>query len=112
MDKNRAIEKFTALQRDLNGLYARTENEADRFLIDEAANVISALADGCQIRHKTMFLKQAVGTATRGSNEYELYLVDGQTPMVVNKATGRQFLVLWQAVLDLAAVAGIDEEAV
>ena len=40
MDKNRAIEKFTALQRDLNGLYARTENEADRFLIDEAANVI------------------------------------------------------------------------
>ena len=58
---------------------------------------------------KSLFLREAVGTATLGEIEYEMTTLMNRSPMIKSKKTGKWFVLSWQAIIELAVMAGIDE---
>jgi hypothetical protein len=55
-----------------------------------------------------MFFRTHAGEAANGNNGYELSSIGG-APHVTSKQTGKQFVIPWKTVLQLAIKAGIDK---
>ncbi len=60
---------------------------------------------------KTLFFRAAVGNADDGESVgYEMsILVGDNSPIILSKQTGKWFTLSWQAIIELAVEAGIDE---
>lgn len=58
-----------------------------------------------------LFFRQHVGEATSDDIGYEMSVnVGGLTPIVLSKKTGKWFTLGWEDIINLAVVAGINQE--
>jgi hypothetical protein len=55
------------------------------------------------------FLRTEVGTAEVDENSYELSLAGGIIPHVLSLTTGKQYVLDWKHIIDLARHMGIDQ---
>jgi len=56
-----------------------------------------------------MFLRVHCGEAKSGKLKYEMSTAIAGMPIVESKQTGKWFTLSWQAIIDMAVKAGIDE---
>lgn len=59
---------------------------------------------------KTMLLRFHVGTAEAVKKKYYMALSNATTPIIISEQTGKYFSLGWDEIIDLAIIAGIDEQ--
>ena len=61
-------------------------------------------------KSSAMFLRMHCGTAKAGKREYEMSTNMGDgSPIIQSSQTGRSFTLNWEALIDMAVEAGIDD---
>jgi purine-nucleoside phosphorylase len=60
---------------------------------------------------ETLIMRMGMGTASCGSQSYELSTGIAGNPIIKSETTGKYFSLSWADLIEVARVAGIDKEA-